>query len=187
MLSVPWVVPENACYGHGNPEGLHCDGGGIQRPGRFPHHYEPLLRLRRSHGPDRAVWQGSHPPLQVGYSRVRQMEFGVTHSPADSRAPVQQGVDAEDWGYAIFWVPEFLGLPTLEPFAVLSAVAQRTSTVRLGTAVAGLALRSPISVGEGCCHHRYPIPGSLGTGVGSGGSPTERPGIGRHPESPGAG
>ena len=100
---------------------------------------------------------------------MRQMEFGVTHSPADSRAPVQQGVDAEDWGYAIFWAPEFLGLPTLEPFAVLSAVAQRTSTIRLGTAVAGLALRSPFQLAKAAVTTDILSQGRLVLGLGLGG------------------
>ena len=61
------------------------------------------------------------------------MEFGVTQIGGNERSAVKQGIDAEAWGYAVFWAPEFLAIPTLEPFAVLSAAAQHTKTIRLGT------------------------------------------------------
>ena len=97
------------------------------------------------------------------------MEFGVTHIPANPRSAVRQGMDAEAWGYGIFWAPEFLAIPTLEPFAVLSAVAQRTSGIRLGTGVAGLALRSPFQLAKAAVTTDILSDGRLVLGLGLGG------------------
>lgn len=97
------------------------------------------------------------------------MEFGVTHTRANERSAVQQGMDAEAWGYGIFWAPEFLAIPTLEPFAVLSAVAQRTSSIRLGTGVAGLALRSPFQLAKAAVTTDILSDGRLVLGLGLGG------------------
>lgn len=97
------------------------------------------------------------------------MEFGVTHLRASDRSAVRQGMDAEAWGYGIFWAPEFLAIPTLEPFAVLSAVAQRTSEIRLGTGVAGLALRSPFQLAKAAVTTDILSGGRLTLGLGLGG------------------
>ena len=97
------------------------------------------------------------------------MEFGVTQIGGNERSAVQQGIDAEAWGYSIFWAPEFLALPTLEPFAVLSAAAQHTKTIRLGTGVAGLALRSPIQLAKAAVTTDILSDGRLVLGLGLGG------------------
>ena len=97
------------------------------------------------------------------------MEFGVTHTGLSDRSPVRQGMDAESWGYGIFWAPEFLAIPTLEPFAVLSAVAQRTNTIKLGTGVAGLALRSPFQLAKAAITTDILSEGRLVLGLGLGG------------------
>lgn len=97
------------------------------------------------------------------------MEFGVTQLVSSDRTPVQQGVDAEAWGYGIFWAPEFLAIPTLEPFAVLSAVAQRTTSIRLGTGVAGLSLRSPFQLAKAAVTTDILSDGRLVLGLGLGG------------------
>ena len=97
------------------------------------------------------------------------MEFGVTQLVSSDRTPVQQGADAEAWGYGVFWAPEFLAIPTLEPFAVLSAVAQRTNSIKLGTAVAGLALRSPIQLAKAAITADILSDGRLVLGLGLGG------------------
>ena len=76
------------------------------------------------------------------------MQFGVTPFDASDKPVTLQGADAEAWGYSIFWAPEFLGIPTMEPFAVLSAVAQHTKTMKLGTGIAGLAVRSPFQMAK---------------------------------------
>ena len=97
------------------------------------------------------------------------MQFGVTHTRSEERTAVQQGVDAENWGFSIFWAPEFLAIPTLEPFAVLSAVAQHTATIRLGTGVAGLALRSPFQLAKAAITADILSNGRLVLGLGLGG------------------
>ena len=97
------------------------------------------------------------------------MEFGVTQIGGNERSAVKQGIDAEAWGYAIFWAPEFLAIPTLEPFAVLSAAAQHTKTIRLGTGVAGLALRSPVQLAKAAVTTDILSEGRLVLGLGLGG------------------
>ena len=96
------------------------------------------------------------------------MEFGVTQIGGNERSAVQQGIDAEAWGYAVYWAPEFLAIPTLEPFAVLSAAAQHTKTIRLGTGVAGLALRSPIQLAKAAVTTDILSDGRLVLGLGLG-------------------
>ena len=97
------------------------------------------------------------------------MEFGVTQIGGNERSAVQQGIDAETWGYAVYWAPEFLAIPTLEPFAVLSAAAQHTKTIRLGTGVAGLALRSPVQLAKAAVTTDILSDGRLVLGLGLGG------------------
>ena len=97
------------------------------------------------------------------------LEFGVTLFDSNERSAMQQGIDAEAWGYSIFWAPEFLGIPTMEPFAVLSAVAQHTSTIKLGTGIAGLAVRSPVQMAKAAVTTDILSNGRLVLGLGLGG------------------
>ena len=97
------------------------------------------------------------------------MEFGVTQIVSSDRTTVQQGIDAERWGYGVFWAPEFLAIPTLEPFSVLSAVSQHTTTIKMGTAVAGLALRSPFQLAKAAITTDILSDGRLVLGLGLGG------------------
>ena len=95
--------------------------------------------------------------------------FGVTLFDSNERPVIKQGVDAEAWNYSIFWAPEFLGIPTLEPFPVLSAVAQHTSRIRLGTGIAGLAVRSPVQMAKAAVTTDILSNGRFVLGLGLGG------------------
>ena len=95
--------------------------------------------------------------------------FGVTLFDSNERPVIRQGVDAEAWSYSIFWAPEFLGIPTLEPFPVLSAVAQHTSRIRLGTGIAGLAVRSPVQMAKAAVTTDILSNGRFVLGLGLGG------------------
>ena len=98
-----------------------------------------------------------------------ELGFGVTLFDADERPVVKQGIDAEEWGYSIFWAPEFLSIPTMEPFAVLSAVAQHTKSIKLGTGIAGLAVRSPVQMAKAAVTTDVLSNGRLVLGLGLGG------------------
>ena len=97
------------------------------------------------------------------------LDFGVTLFDSNERSAMQQAIDAEDWSYSIFWAPEFLGIPTMEPFAVLSAVAQHTKTIKLGTGIAGLAVRSPVQLAKAAVTTDILSNGRLVLGLGLGG------------------
>lgn len=100
---------------------------------------------------------------------MRDLGFGVTLFDSNERPVIKQGVDAEAWGYSIFWAPEFLGIPTLEPFPVLSAVAQHTSRIKLGTGIAGLAVRSPVQMAKAAVTTDILSGGRFVLGLGLGG------------------
>ncbi len=73
---------------------------------------------------------------------------------------------AEEHGFADAWVGD---TGTRDPFIVLGCAAQRTRTIRLGTAVAPLGPRSPVSLAVAalCVHELAPGRVALGVGVSS--------------------
>ncbi len=77
------------------------------------------------------------------------IQFGVQYAPItrDGRtSPMEAGIQAEEWGYDSFWVPESLTKPQMDPLVLLAAIAQRTQRIRLGTAVLVLPIRSPFNL-----------------------------------------
>ena len=100
---------------------------------------------------------------------MSELGFGVTLFDSNERPVIKQGTDAEAWAYSIFWAPEFLGIPTMEPFAVLSAVAQHTDAITLGTGIAGLAVRSPVQMAKAAVTTDILSNGRLVLGLGLGG------------------
>ncbi len=97
------------------------------------------------------------------------MEFGVTHSLSRGIEPISLGKQAEAWGFHTYWAPEFLTIPTFDPMVLLAAVAQHTSSLRLGTGVVALALRSPFQLAKAASSVDLLSGGRLTLGVGMGG------------------
>ena len=70
-------------------------------------------------------------------------------APGSARLVLDMAQRAEEAGLDSVWVGDSLtAKPRLEPLAVLSAVAARTSRVRLGTAVLLAALRHPVLLAQ---------------------------------------
>src|SRR5579884_4187425 len=89
------------------------------------------------------------------------MEFGIFHEFLSTRAPSQtaafvqsfaQVAAAEAWGLDVLWLAEIHMNPRRSllsaPLTVASAVAARTSRIRIGTAVQILPLGHPLRLAE---------------------------------------
>lgn len=83
--------------------------------------------------------------------------------------PIELGRKAEAWGFHTYWAPEFLTVPTFDPMVLLAAVGQQTSSIRLGTGVVALALRSPFQLAKAASSVDVLSDGRLTLGVGIGG------------------
>jgi 5,10-methylenetetrahydromethanopterin reductase len=68
------------------------------------------------------------------------MQPGLLLPPADVMDPTGVATTAEQLGYGSVWMPELWGS---DAFVQLSAVAEATETVQLGTAIANVFSRSP--------------------------------------------
>jgi len=97
------------------------------------------------------------------------VNFGVTYMPTIKLGPMDQARRAEKLGFGVFWAPEFLSIPTLEPFSLLAGAAQHTKDIRLGTGVVGLALRSPFQIAKAALTVDLLSNGRLNLGLGIGG------------------
>jgi alkanesulfonate monooxygenase SsuD/methylene tetrahydromethanopterin reductase-like flavin-dependent oxidoreductase (luciferase family) len=95
---------------------------------------------------------------------------------------VELFVAGEELGFDSGWVAQHHfdasagGLPS--PFPFLAAVAERTSRIRLGTAVVTLPLEDPIRVAEDAAVLDALSCGRVELGVGSGTDPATGPGYG---------
>ena len=100
-------------------------------------------------------------------------------------AVIDQSVQAESLGYESVWLAEhhFHQLGTLpNPAVMLAAIAARTTTLRLGPAVAVLPMRPPLYTAENYAMVDNISAGRLNLGVGSGSSPFELAGVGLDPD-----
>ena len=88
------------------------------------------------------------------------------------RETIELAVAAEELGFSSFWVAQHHGggldglLPS--PLVLLAAVAERTSTIRLGTAVIAAALEDPLRLAEDAAVVDLLSGGRLELGFGAG-------------------
>ena len=88
-----------------------------------------------------------------------------------ARLVLDMAARAEEAGLDSVWVGDSLtAKPRLEPLAVLSAIAARTSRVRLGTAVLLAALRHPVLLAQTCATVDVISEGRLVIAAGVGGA-----------------
>lgn len=110
------------------------------------------------------------------------MDYGlITHVTGDGdsrtilRETVRLAVAAEQAGFSSFWVAQHhLGSHrshSSAPFVLLAAVAERTTRLRLGTAVAVLPLEDPLRLAEDAATLDALSGGRVELGVGAGADP----------------
>ena len=62
-----------------------------------------------------------------------KVEFGPLYTTMEQYiGPVEFAEKAEGWGYDYYWVPDYVTLSPMDAFVLLSAVGQRTSSIKLG-------------------------------------------------------
>jgi alkanesulfonate monooxygenase SsuD/methylene tetrahydromethanopterin reductase-like flavin-dependent oxidoreductase (luciferase family) len=99
------------------------------------------------------------------------------------RETVELAVAAEELGFASFWVAQHHAgaleglLPS--PLVLLAAVAERTATIRLGTAVVAASLEDPRRLAEDAAVLDQLSGGRLELGVGAGADPAASAAFGR--------
>src|SRR5687768_11963022 len=88
------------------------------------------------------------------------------------RETVELAVAAEELGFSSFWLAQHHGSPgdglLPSPLVLLAAVAERTSTIRLGTGVLAAGLEDPRRLAEDAAVLDALCGGRLELGVGSG-------------------
>jgi alkanesulfonate monooxygenase SsuD/methylene tetrahydromethanopterin reductase-like flavin-dependent oxidoreductase (luciferase family) len=114
---------------------------------------------------------GTHPAPMVPIGYLTHV--GGPGTPAQAlRTTVDLAVAAEELGFASFWVAQHHGgaldgvLPS--PLVLLAAVAERTSVIRLGTAVVTAGLEDPVRLAEDAAVLDALCGGRLELGVGAG-------------------
>lgn len=82
---------------------------------------------------------------------MSSVRFGVQYSGVSMApviGPMEFAEQAEAWGYEAFFVPDLETFPALDPMTVLSAVAQRSQRMLLGTGVLALPFRNPYQLAK---------------------------------------
>ena len=75
---------------------------------------------------------------------MANLKIGLMYSDLmDFVGPAEFGAQCEGWGYHSFWVADHALKTRLDPLTTLSAVAQATTRIRVGTAVLALPYRGP--------------------------------------------
>lgn len=99
------------------------------------------------------------------------------------RETITLAVAAEEHGFSSFWVAQHhagaLGGLLPSPMVLLAAVAERTSTIHLGTAVIAAALEDPVRLAEDAAVLDALSGGRLELGVGAGADPAASARFGR--------
>ncbi|MEE9198281.1 MAG: TIGR03619 family F420-dependent LLM class oxidoreductase, partial [Dehalococcoidia bacterium] len=105
---------------------------------------------------------------------MAEIRFGPIYTALeDLMGPVELAEKAEGWGYDSFWVPDYVLRPRMEAMVVLAAAAQRTSRIKLGTAVLVLPYKHPIQLAKSALSVDVLSQGRLLLGVGIGADPRE--------------
>ncbi|WP_084499976.1 LLM class flavin-dependent oxidoreductase [Brevibacterium album] len=118
-------------------------------------------------------------PLRLGFF-TRLMEDEAAGG--RYRHALEQIAYAEELGFETAWVAQHHfhraegGLPS--PFVLLSAATQRTSSIRLGTAIVTLPMENPVRVAEDAAVLDLLSGGRVELGLGSGGNPRSFPAFG---------
>ncbi|MEE9198577.1 MAG: LLM class flavin-dependent oxidoreductase [Dehalococcoidia bacterium] len=102
---------------------------------------------------------------------TNKIQFGPLYTTMEEYiGPVEFAEKAEEWGYDAYWVPDYVTLSPMDAFVLLAAVAQRTSRLRLGTAVVVVPFRSPFQLAKASLSVDALSNGRFTLGVGIGGA-----------------
>ena len=102
---------------------------------------------------------------------MTNVQFGPLYTTMEKYiGPVEFARKAEAWGYDYYWVPDYVTLSPMDAFVLLSAVAQNTTTLRLGTAVVVVPFRTPFQLAKASATVDVLSGGRFTLGVGIGGA-----------------
>ena len=100
-----------------------------------------------------------------------KVEFGPLYTTMEKYiGPVEFAEKAESWGYDYYWVPDYVTLSPMDAFVLLSAVGQRTTSIKLGTAVVVVPFRTPFQLAKASATVDVLSGGRFTLGVGIGGA-----------------
>ncbi|MBI4322441.1 MAG: LLM class flavin-dependent oxidoreductase [Chloroflexi bacterium] len=104
-----------------------------------------------------------------------QIEFRKSCVPASAEQCIRFAEELERLGYSGFWYPHAVSrqMPILETLSVLTAVAARTSRIRIGTAVLQTPLYQPFALAQTLMTIDHFSNGRLVCGLGLGWVPSE--------------
>lgn len=103
---------------------------------------------------------------------VRPFRFGYQLREADERDPVAAALEAEAAGFDVVVVSDHVG-EGVSPLVTLSAIAQATERIRLGTLVLNHDMRNPVQVAWEASTLDRLSQGRLELGLGAGHTPQE--------------
>ncbi len=101
---------------------------------------------------------------------MNNIQFGPLYFPTDEDYdPLDLAEKAEEWGYDYYWIPDYVTLPYLDAFVLATAVASRTTKLRIGTAVTLAPFRTPLQFAKSAASVDVMSDGrfTLGIGVGA--------------------
>ena len=102
---------------------------------------------------------------------MTNVQFGPLYTTMEKYiGPVEFAQKAEAWGYDYYWVPDYVTLSPMDAFVLLSSVAQKTSTIKLGTAVVVVPFRTPFQMAKASATVDVLSGGRFTLGVGIGGA-----------------
>ena len=99
--------------------------------------------------------------------------FGYQLSQEDESSPAAVARRAEELGFDVVLVSDHVG-PGLSPLVALSAIAQATERIRLGTLVVNNDMRNPVQLAWEAATLDHLSEGRFELGVGAGHTPLSR-------------